>query len=332
MPCYRAERSLPTILNDICGQSYTKWELLCVSNGEGQQEQLQILEKWAQRDKRIRVISTSGEKGGVSYARNLGIDEAKGEYVCFVDADDRISLEHLSIMVEALEADTEVVYGGITQRIICEGKNINDNPKLLNTSSMIDALLDNDNVSASYNVLIKKSLLKDLRFNERYTYGEDAVFKMHLLKKAKCVKLLPLTGYIYVRDSSNASAVDRYHETMEGAINEKFELLDDILNKYGMDEQTIRKTIHQMYYDVALVPILTNPFHLNTPLSFRGKYKRIKDVFFRNHLPAIIFRECNVITDSNPFYRLLRMGYKLHSCLFVTMILELFYLYKYKRA
>ena len=238
-------------------------------------------------------------------------------------------------MVEAFDADTEVVYGGITQRTIKnkdKNKNYTDNPKILDTSSIVNALLDNDNVSAPYNVLIKRSLLKDLRFNEHYTYGEDAVFKMRLMKNAEHVKQIPLTGYIYVRDANNASAVDRYHETMEDAINEKFELLGEVLKKYGMDEQSIKKTIHQMYYDVALVPILTNPFHLNTPLSLRGKYKRIKDNFFKNHLPAIIFRECNAKTDSNPFYRLLRMGYKLHSCLFVTTILELFYLYKYKKG
>lgn len=203
---------------------------------------------------------------------------------------------------------------------------------MLDTSSIVHALLDNDNVSAPYNVLIKKSLLKDLRFNERYTYGEDAVFKMNLLKDAKHVKLIPLTGYIYVRDANNASAVDRYHETMGDAINEKFELLGEILKKNGMDERTIIKTVHKMYYDVALVPILTNPFHLNTPLSLRGKYKRTKDNFFSNCQPAIIFRECNLKSDSNPFYRLLRMGYLLHSCLLVTTILELFYLYKYRKA
>ena len=333
MPCCQAQVFLPNILSDVHNQDYSNWELICVSNGPEQEKQLEVLYEWQVKDERIRIVEIpSSEKGSVSRARNLGLDEAKGEYVCFVDADDRIALEHLSIMVEALEANTEVVYGGITQRIICEGKNINDNPKLLNTSSMIDALLDNDNVSASYNVLIKKSLLKDLRFNERYTYGEDAVFKMHLLKNAKHVKLLPLTGYFYVRDSSNASAVDRYHETMEEAINEKFSLLSEILRKHGMDEQTIRKTIHEMYYDVALVPILTNPFHLKTTLSFRGKYKRIKNNFFKNSLPAIIFSECNAKSDSNPFYRLLRIGYKLHSCLFVTMILELFYLYKYNKV
>lgn len=361
LPCYQAERFLPTILNDICRQTYTDWEVLCVSNGKLQQEQLCILEKWKEKDKRIRVISTPKEKGGVSYARNLGLDKATGEWICFVDADDRIIPNHLSLMADAVDNDTEVVYGGITQRAINEkGNNDNgngnenetltlrntdatktiiksqkqnqkDNPRTLDTSSIVNALLDNDNVSAPYNVLIKKSLLKDLRFNERYTYGEDAVFKMHLFKKAKRVKLIPLTGYIYVRDANNASAVDRYHETMEGAINEKFELLGEILKKYGMDEQTVKKTVHQMYYDVALVPILTNPFHLKTTLSFKGKHKRTKSNFFENNLPAIVFKECNAETDSNPFYRVLRIGHKIHSCLFVTMVLELFYQYKYRK-
>lgn len=333
MPCFQAQRFLPNILSDVCNQDYSNWELICVSNGSNQEKQLEVLSEWQAKDERIRIVEIpSSEKGSVSRARNLGIDEAKGDYVCFIDADDRIISKHLSLMVEAIDVDTEIVYGGITQRAISDNKEGNDSPKLLNTSSMIDALLDNDNISAPYNVLIKKNSLKDLRFDEQYTYGEDAVFKMHLMKNAEHVKLIPLTGYIYVRDANNASAVDRYHETMEDAINEKFELLEEILRKYGMDEQAVKKTVHKMYYDVALVPILTNPFHLKTTLSFKGKYKRIKNNFFKNNLPAIIFRECNTKNDSNPFCRLLRMGYKLHSCLFISVILELFYLYKYKKA
>lgn len=331
LPCYQAQVFLPNILSDVCNQDYSNWELICVSNGSDQEKQLEVLYEWQAKDERIRIVEIpSLEKGSVSRARNLGLDKAKGDYLCFVDADDRISHEHLSIMVEALEADTDVVYGGITQRTISDKNAVIDNPKVV-PSTIVEALLDNDNVSAPYNVLIKKSLLKDLRFNEQYTYGEDAVFKMHLFKKAKRVKLIPLTGYIYVRDANNASAVDRYHETMEGAINEKFELLGEILKKYGMDEQTVKKTVHQMYYDVALVPILTNPFHLKTTLSFKGKHKRTKSNFFESNLPAFVFKECNAETDSNPFYRVLRIGHKIHSCFFVTMILELFYQYKYRK-
>ena len=332
LPCYQAQHHLPCILADIYSQSYTDWELIAISNGRGQEEQLRILAKWAEKDVRIEIVRTPEENGGVSYARNLGLDKATGEWVCFVDADDRIMPNHLSLMADAVDADSEVVYNENKKQHRNENENKNDNPKKLDTSSIINALLDNDNVSAPYNVLIKKSLLKDLKFNEQYTYGEDAVFKMHLMKKATRVKLIPLTGYIYVRDANNASAVDRYHETMEDAINDKFELLGEILKKYGMNKRTIIKTVHKMYYDVALVPILTNPFHLNTPLSIMGKYKRIKDNFFNNRQPAIIFRECNLKSDSNPFYRLLRMGNQLHSCLLVTIILELLYFYKYRKA
>lgn len=328
LPCYQAQQHLEIILLDICSQSYTYWELICISNGKGQEQQLHILKEWEEKDNRIKAISTPSEKGGVSYARNIGIEAATGDWICFVDADDRITPEHLSLMVNAIDPDTDVVYGGITSRTINNGV-ATDTAKPIDDKHITNAILNNDNVSAPYNILVKKSMLKDLRFNKQYTYGEDAVFKLHLLNNAKHVKLIPLTGYIYVRDAGNASAVDRYHETMEEAINEKFELLEDILKKYGMDEEAIRRTVHQMYYDVALVPILTNPFHLGTTLSFGGKYKRVKKNFFEKSFSTGVFMQYNTVKDRNPFCRLLRVGHHIHSCFFVVVVMDIFYLYKY---
>lgn len=252
------------------------------------------------------------------------MDAATGEWICFVDADDRIAPNHLSLFIQGVSQETDVVYGGIIQRYIDENGKITDNHHVL-PGSITEALLDNDNISAPYNVFVRSNLLENIRFNEKYTYGEDAVFKLQLFNKAKSISLIPITGYYYVRNANFCSAVDRYHEKMEDAINKKFELLGVVLEKFGMDKSLISSTIHKMYYDVALVPILTNPFHLGTPLSFWGKYKRIVEDFFSEALPASIYKEINDKNDYNPFCRLLRYGKKLHSCLLVTAVLTLFY-------
>ena len=179
LPCYKAQDTLATILSDVLQQTYQEWELICISNGNRQEEQLDILQEWEKKDNRVKVISLPPTRRGVSVARNHGIQSAKGEWVCFVDADDRILPDHLSGMVRSIEKGTDVVYGGITQRWV-NNQQITDYAKPIATENIIDAIIDNDNASAPYNVLIKRNLLNDLLFNPDYTYGEDAVFKYQL--------------------------------------------------------------------------------------------------------------------------------------------------------
>ena len=62
LPCYRAEAYIGDILNDVVGQTYRDWELLVISNGAGQDKQLEIIRGFARRDDRIRLLTT--EMGG----------------------------------------------------------------------------------------------------------------------------------------------------------------------------------------------------------------------------------------------------------------------------
>lgn len=329
LPCYKAQDTLATILSDVLQQTYQEWELICISNGNRQEEQLDILQEWKKKDNRVKVISLPPTRRGVSVARNHGIQSAKGEWVCFVDADDRILPDHLSGMVRSIEKGTDVVYGGITQRWV-NNQQITDYAKPIATENIIDAIIDNDNASAPYNVLIKRNLLNDLLFNPDYTYGEDAVFKYQLFEKAEHINLIPLTGYVYVRNSQMISAVDKYHENIEEAINEKFDLLEHLLCKYGVPSIEARNRAQQIYFEVAIANILTNPFHIGSSLSFIDKNKRIRDNFFGKATPGQIFKGFYTTTH-NPFYKLLWIGMNLHTPLLVTATLELFYRLKYKK-
>lgn len=100
MPCYKAERYIRDTLNDILAQTYRNWELICVSNGAGQEPQLAILNAYAaEMPDRIRVFCE--EKGNVSNARNIGMEHATGQWLTFFDADDRIESNHLQLLMSA---------------------------------------------------------------------------------------------------------------------------------------------------------------------------------------------------------------------------------------
>ena len=85
LPCYNAEETLNATIASIKGQSFTDWELICVDDGS-QDFTLKRLHEWMKHDPRVRVLPQ--EKQGPSAARNRGASAAKGEILCFCDADD----------------------------------------------------------------------------------------------------------------------------------------------------------------------------------------------------------------------------------------------------
>ena len=88
IPIYNAEKYLSTCIESILSQGFEDFELLLINDGS-KDNSLSICNDYAQRDSRIKVFDKPN--GGVSSARNLGLDNATGEYVMFVDADDRLA-------------------------------------------------------------------------------------------------------------------------------------------------------------------------------------------------------------------------------------------------
>ena len=85
VPVYNTEKYLDQCIQSVLAQTYTNWELLLIDDGSTDSSGA-ICDKYAAEDNRIRVFHK--ENGGVSSARNLGLDNAQGEWISFVDADD----------------------------------------------------------------------------------------------------------------------------------------------------------------------------------------------------------------------------------------------------
>ena len=109
VPVYNTEAYLPRCLDSILGQSFTDYELLLVDDGSTDGSGA-ICDAYAEKDGRIRVLHK--ENGGVSSARNLGIDNAKGQWLYFVDSDDEILPDGLVTLVDAASDEVDVVMGG----------------------------------------------------------------------------------------------------------------------------------------------------------------------------------------------------------------------------
>lgn len=96
VPCYKVEKYIRNCIESILHQSYTNWELILVDDGSPDRSG-EICDEYAKIDDRIRVIHK--KNGGLSSARNVGLDIMRGEYVSFLDSDDFWHSDYLNILM-----------------------------------------------------------------------------------------------------------------------------------------------------------------------------------------------------------------------------------------
>ena len=99
VPVYKVEKYLPACLDSLLAQTYRNFELIVVNDGSPD-DCWQIMQRYAAQDARVRIFNK--ENGGVSSARNFGLDVARGEYIGFVDSDDFVLPQYLELAVRCL--------------------------------------------------------------------------------------------------------------------------------------------------------------------------------------------------------------------------------------
>lgn len=109
IPVYNVENYLRDCLDSVLGQSFSDWEAVCVNDGSTDHS-VSILEEYASRDNRITVISQPN--GGLSAARNTGLNAAKGDYVIFLDSDDWLEADALKTLYENLSGEDLLCFNG----------------------------------------------------------------------------------------------------------------------------------------------------------------------------------------------------------------------------
>lgn len=112
IPVYNTGQYLHACLDSILSQSFVDYEVLLIDDGS-QDGGGAICDQYAQKDDRVKVFHK--ENGGVSSARNLGLDRAKGEWVFFVDSDDELLPDGLQTMVNCISDDVDIVMGGLVE-------------------------------------------------------------------------------------------------------------------------------------------------------------------------------------------------------------------------
>jgi teichuronic acid biosynthesis glycosyltransferase TuaG len=102
MPAYKAEHQISASINSVLAQSFTNWELIIVDDCSPDAT-VEVVKAWTERDPRIRLVRMS-QNLGPAKARNMGIAQAKGRFIAFLDSDDLWLPEKLKVQIKAMEA------------------------------------------------------------------------------------------------------------------------------------------------------------------------------------------------------------------------------------
>lgn len=200
IPVYNAEKYLKKCLTSVLEQSYPALEVLAVDDGSTDSS-LAILESFARKDPRLHVIHQ--ENRGVSVARNAALDQASGEYLTFIDADDYIARTYIEAFVHRMEeTGADMLIGGLTY-VTTEGRVL----RRLIPDSYVPGVHEEwvMRISAVAAHFYRRELWekKPLRFAEGVR-GEDMPVALYFRGVCDKISVLPAGGYAYVQHEGSA--------------------------------------------------------------------------------------------------------------------------------
>lgn len=186
IPVYNAEVYLQRCVTSLLRQTYKQIEIILVDDGSPDNSGT-ICDEYAKIDKRVRVIHKAN--GGAATARNKGLDEARGKYICFVDADDYVSCEYIETLYNLLvennadiaQCDYLLTFKGDSQ--------MPQEKKIISNYTAIEMLklfqIENDfriKIVVVWNKIYKREIFDDIRFPEGIIYEDEAIIPKILFK------------------------------------------------------------------------------------------------------------------------------------------------------
>ena len=268
IPLYNVEKYISQCIESVLRQKYSKFEVIIVNDGSTDSS-ASIVEKYAETDSRIRLINQ--DNAGVSAARNTGLDNASGEYVVFIDADDFISQDFLEYMVglcKRNDVDFSLSENAFTQK--GEKQVEVDNERLINSEQAVALLLSPRVIVGCWNKIFRRSFLVNnrLRFSTSLFYGEGLNFITLAADRAKAICVGQRKVYYYRRNNETSATTsfdikkmrngDAALDRIQSEIQCKSRAIDDVfclhkgLFALGAMTRIINNRVKRVYKDEYL--------------------------------------------------------------------------------
>lgn len=291
IPSYNEEKNISRCLDSVMNQTFSDFEVLCVDDGSNDKT-FDIIKNYSEKDSRI--IPLKNPNKGVSSARNFGIENAKGDYIGFVDSDDFIQPQMYEFLYRAVtenNCDFSVCrYKKTSEFIQKEYKYKTDTFKPENFISFYDSEFTKNNeliFSAIWTKLISKEILKNIKFNN-FRIGEDTVFNAQLCSKDYKSVFVDAELYNYFINTQSVSFTELWHEKW-------FDLLKTRFISYDLLKEK-NKILSAFYLERGMKFLLSYRFNLKGSPN-ENKFKNQINKYFKEYY--ISFLKCKNISFKN---------------------------------
>lgn len=214
IPVFNAEKYISETISSVISQTYADWELIIVNDGSTDNT-FKILQEYCQKDSRIKVIDKKNE--GVSAARNTGYINSKGDYLAFLDADDKWHKDNLFQKLTLLQTNKEIGLVHADMQFIDENSEIKHECYSGKDGNILKSLLmwDGTNIPSPSSILIRKEVIEVVgMFDTELSTAADQEFFFRVASKYKVARIQRVLGFYRFHSSNmhkNIALMERDH-------------------------------------------------------------------------------------------------------------------------
>lgn len=268
LPVYNSEKYITECVDSILDQNYSNFEILLINDGSTDMSG-DICESYANKDARIKVIHK--ENGGVSSARNLGIENSTGEWISFVDSDDILCKGYLKELFKATNQDVDVIIQGF-QKISKISKNLYDCGVGTVTSKELIKLFEKHKIidyGFPFAKLYRRSIIleNNILFNTKATIAEDLMFLLEYLVFARKIVFQSVHNYGYI--------------TREQSLINTFHLPIVYFNQYILIKEVLKRKYEVVFKDLYENQNSNSSFKHTQKTHFATLLKMIKTIYYK---------------------------------------------------
>ena len=239
VPVYNGEKYISKCLDSLINQSYKNIEIIIINDGSNDNTE-KICNKYKEIDSRIKVISI--ENGGVSKARNIGIENATGQFLMFCDSDDYVAKDWCKLLLENYKENN---------LILCDYYNVIDNEvkEFDYERPKVDSVISKANffklklygINVPWNKIYSLEIIKNnnIRFDESISLGEDLRFNIKYLDAISGnINFIKERLYFYTLSRENC-LTNRIYKDYDIQCLAQFNFIKGYISKFGAEDKEI---------------------------------------------------------------------------------------------
>lgn len=296
IPVYNVAKYLPRCLDSLLSQTFTDFEVILIDDKSPDESGL-ICDDYAQKDKRVIALHTP--KGGVSKARNAGLEQACGEYITFVDSDDYVEPYLLDTYARYINRGVDLIKVGYfiedetgETTPICTPNEI-----CVNTTWDLHYYLEkNRYYSFVWNMCIKRECIGHIKFHDKINWLEDHIFSYQCYFNCKTMVISPKACYHY-RTSNSQSRLSFVHDprVISEASRLEYQLKKSLNSGHyeDLEQETDKAYLYDLHLLVSTLyndafPYSTRKAFTHTPLYGLTPIYKEDRIYFHKGVPFFL--------------------------------------------